>query len=90
MSSSYPQETGETEFREMLAAVRKNQPGKVETNVTVFQGEQTGSCLNSLLEGLTSTFCGKQQQQTDTTCVNTNIQFVDFFEQVPKITASTG
>ena len=85
MSSSYPQETGETEFREMLAAVRKSQSeGKVDTSVRV-QDEQTDGQLSSFLESVTRALCGKEtsEQQTDTDEVDGRVE--ELFKPLVKL-----
>ena len=62
MSSSYPQESGETEFREMVAAVHKSESErKVETNVTV--REETKSYCKPVIDAFSNCLCGTKDQE---------------------------
>ena len=64
MSSSYPQESGETEFREMVAAVSKTESErKVETNVTV--REETKSYCKPVIDVLSNCLCGTEDQEDE-------------------------
>ena len=64
MSSSYPQESGEAEFREMVAAVNNTQPErKVETNLTV--REETKSYWKPVVDVLSNCSCGTVDQEED-------------------------